>query len=75
MMMMMPSWERHFLWPLQWMGHGYNILKIHLAVQDHQSTTLIQYVGGLTILYWSGHNSFIWSEFEFHEHLMDFNWI
>ena len=36
---MMPSWERHFLWPLQWMGHGYNMLKTHLGVQDHQSTT------------------------------------
>jgi hypothetical protein len=30
-----------------------------------------QFISGSTVLYWEGHNSFIRSEFEVHEHLME----
>jgi len=31
----------------------------------------IQFAGSTTLPYWEGHNSFIWSEFEVYEHLME----
>ena len=47
-------------------GHVMN--KTNLKVQTMLS---FQFVGGSTILHWEGHTSFVQSEFEVHEHLME----
>jgi hypothetical protein len=40
--------------------------------QNASSSKLnIQIIGGSIVPHWNGHKSFIWSEYEFHEHLME----
>ena len=59
-------------------GDAYRVWICHEQDQSQSASPSklnIQFAGSTTLPYWEGHNSFIWSEFEFHEHLMDFNWI